>query len=164
MRPALVFRGRDRVASGTVGTRSTLGRRARILWACTLTAVAMGCGDIGNLRVELEFPDAQTEAQTRALLYRAREVPAVGSGCGALWADRQPANLRQKESVVEYPNRTDVRALGIDLAPYDELTIFVYAYATIDVGDVQPLAGGCAEAPVNGDSTRSIQIRMMRRP
>ena len=123
-----------------------------------------GCGDIGAVLVELEFPDEQTESITQALLYRAREVPFGRDGCADLWNPGQPANLAQSEAIVPYPNRIDVRALGIDLAPYESLNVFVFAYATANIQNEAPIAGGCVEAPVSGDSTNSIVIPLQLRP
>ena len=132
------------------------------LAACCLAIVALGtvgCGDIGSVLVELEFPDEETEIRTQALLYRARQVPVGRSGCEDLWGG-QPAQLKQKEAIVEYPNRTDIRALGIDLAPYDELTFFVYAHPSIDVANNPAIAGGCVQAPVSAEETSSIVIQL----
>ena len=138
------------------------------LFGFALTATmgigAAGCGDVGSVRVELEFPDEETELRTRAILYRAREVPSAGrSGCADLWGG-QPGDLRQKESIVEYPNRTDIRALGIDLAPFEELTFFAYAYPSLDVATSLPIAGGCIQTPVSGEETSSVVITLQFPP
>ncbi|MEM7675283.1 MAG: hypothetical protein AAF449_04675, partial [Myxococcota bacterium] len=113
--------------------------------------------------LELEFPDEATELRTRAVHYIARQVPVGRNGCDALWGS-SPRNLAQAQSVVEYPNRTDVRALAIDLAPYDELNFFVYAHTTTDVVSTPAIAGGCVMAPVSADSTTGVVVRLEPAP
>lgn len=135
----------------------------RLMGACLAVVAGLSgaaCGDVGSVEIELEFPDPddeEIEIRTKALLFRAREVPTGRSGCDDLWGG-QPADLKQKEAVVAYPNRTDIRALGIDLGLYDALTFFVYAHPSIDVESTAPIAGGCTEAPVNGNETSSIVV------
>ena len=142
--------------------------RSKLLARLTLGIVLAGvfaCGDVGAVRVELDFPDEETELRTRAVLFQAREAPVVGDGCDALWPGPGPvAGLRESRALVQYPNRTDIQALGIDLAPFDSLTLLVYAYASLDVENAALLAGGCQLAPVSGDSTSSVRISLERRP
>ena len=140
--------------------------RFRVVGTCLVLVAGLfgaACGDVGSVQVELEFPDPTVERDTNALLYRAREVPTGRSGCDDLWGG-QPADLKQKEMVVEYPHPTDIRALGIDLGLYDALTFFVYAFPSVDSDFSNPcanaLAGGCTEAPVSGDSTSSIVVQL----
>lgn len=118
---------------------------------------SVGCGDIGMVSVDVEFPDEDTELLTRALRFIVREVPTDRDGCTDLWV-MGPTNLPQSESVVEYPNRTDIVAAPVRLAMYDALTIFVYAHKSTDVQASPAIAGGCKETPVMGDSSSQIAI------
>ena len=135
------------------------------LVAATLLAsgVVSGCGDIGMVNVTVDFPDEDTELLTRALRFIVREVPGNRDGCEDLWL-MAPTNLPQSESVVEYPNRTDVVAAPVRLAMYKALTILVYAHKSTDVQASPAIAGGCKETPVSGDESSEVMIPLMVAP
>lgn len=161
----LSFGARVAYVASTVGMAMNINR-FRLFGFCALVAASVataGCGDVGSVQIEIDFPDEDTEIRTRAILLRAREVPVGRSGCEDLWGG-QPADLKQKEAVIEYPNRTDIRALGIDLSLYDALTFFAFAHTSLDVTNTPAIAGGCTEAPVSGDSTSNIVIQLEPAP
>lgn len=135
-----------------------------------LLAVALsGCGDIGALRLDLLFPDAEVETQVRALRLVVREGPRDGSvGCNALWGVGQPG-LRQTEAVVAYPNRDDVLAAAVSLE-YESLSLFVYGHrdaAVVEGEDGEksleisgsPLVGGCIDQGID-DSNATLELEL----
>lgn len=139
-------------------------RRYGILLASTLGVLgATSCGDIGNVRVDVEFPDQESELKTRALLFVVREVPKDRAGCDDLWSN-QPSGLAENRSIIEYPNRNDTVAAPVKLSQYPALTLLVYAYPSRDVTASSPIAGGCVEAGINAEETQSVVIEMEAPP
>jgi hypothetical protein len=128
-----------------------------------LLLAALGCGDIGNVRIDVDFPSDETELRTRALVFVVREVPKSGEGCANLWRD-QPMGLAEVRSIVEYPNRTDLVAAPVKLSIYPKLTLLVYAYPSRDVTASNPIAGGCMETPIDAESTQDVVIMLEPRP
>jgi hypothetical protein len=129
-----------------------------------LLALALaGCGDIGNVRIGLEFPNEETELRTRALLFIVRDVPKDRNGCTDLWRD-QPMGLAERRDVIEYPNRVDILASPVKLSEYPKLDFFVYAHPSRDVTASTAIAGGCTESPIDADVTQEVMIKMEPRP
>ncbi len=122
------------------------------------------CGDIGNVRVNLEFPDEETELRTRALLFVVREVPKDRGGCEDLWRDMQPSGLGELRTVVEYPNRNDVVGAPVKLSEYPALTLLVYAHPSRDVTTSTPIAGGCTETAIDAESTQEVTVALEAKP
>lgn len=138
-------------------------RRYGFLLAAALGLFGAACGDIGNVRVDVAFPDDETELKTRALLFVVREVPKDRDGCEDLWSD-QPSGLAENRSIIEYPNRNDTVAAPVKLSQYPELTLLVYAYPSRDVTASTPLAGGCMRTGINAEETQSVIIQMEPAP
>ncbi len=130
------------------------------------------CGDIGVLALDVQFPNEDAEARTRALRVVVREPPPNGArGCASLWTD-PPAGLRQSEGTVRFPNRNDALAAPVSIA-YDILTVLVYAHPGVitemrenpSTGEMQPrlrvtgdpLVGGCVDVPIE-DSTVTTAV------
>src|SRR5262245_57918192 len=124
-----------------------------LLLALTITA----CGDIGNVRIDVQFPNEETELRTRALLFVVREVPKERSGCMDLWRD-QPMGLAEARSFIEYPNRTDVVGSPVKLSEYPALSLFIYAHPSRDITASTPIAGGCTESTIEADSTQEVVV------
>jgi hypothetical protein len=129
-----------------------------------LLALALsGCGDIGNVRVDVQFPNEETELRTRALLFVVREVPKDRPGCQDLWRD-QPMGLAEARSVIEYPNRNDVVGSPVKLSEYPSLTLFVYAHPSRDITASTAIAGGCTETPIDATATQEVVVALEPRP
>lgn len=124
---------------------------------------ATACGDIGNMRVALDFDDEEVEGRVRAVMFVVREVPPSGNGCALLWSN-QPTGLAENRSVLEYPNRTDIVAAPVKLSMYPKLTFLAYAYPTRDVTASEPIAGGCVDADVEPDVTSEVRIALEKAP
>jgi hypothetical protein len=133
------------------------------LFASLSFGLLVACGDIGNVRVDVAFPDEETELKTRALLFVVREVPKDREGCADLWTN-QPTGLAENRSVIEYPNRNDVVAAPVKLSMYPLLTLLVYAHPSRDVSASSPIAGGCKETPIDPESTQSLIIPLEAPP
>ncbi len=128
-----------------------------------LGALASACGDIGTVRLDVDFPDEQVSSRTRALLVVVREPPAEGDGCDALWSN-QATGLAESRAIVEWPSRNDILATPVKLSIYPALTFLVYAYPGLDVETSEPLAGGCVGAKIPGDEASELTIPLAPRP
>jgi hypothetical protein len=132
-------------------------------FAVLLLALA-GCGDIGNVRLNVMFPNEETELRTRALLFIVREMPKDGRpGCQDLWRD-QPSGLREARSIIEYPNRNDVVGSPVKLSEYPTLSLFVYAHPSRDIAASTPIAGGCIDTPIDAEVTQTVDVMLEPRP
>jgi hypothetical protein len=128
-----------------------------------LGALASACGDVGTVRLDVDFADEQMSSRTRALLVVVREPPAEGDGCDALWSE-QSTGLAESRAVVEWPSRNDILATPVKLSIYPALTFLVYAYPDLDVNASEPIAGGCVGAKVPGDEASELTIPLVPRP
>ncbi len=151
-----------------MGFASSLMRLAGV---CALALSTAACGEIEVLKMDLTFPDQDTELRTRALQVIVREVPTDGSeGCTALWSD-QPTNLNQTAAVVAYPNRNDALAANVDIRQYPALSLLVYSYPQVTIETPEgrteevlvvsgePLAGGCQTIAIPSEpATTEIKI------
>ncbi len=127
-----------------------------------LAAALCGCGDIGVVRLDVQFPDEDTELRTRALRVVVRQSPMSGDGCQALWST-QPTGLPETTSVVEYPNRNDILAAPVKLSMYPSLTYFIYAHPTADVSTSQAIAGGCIQSGTDPEATQELTVSLAKR-
>lgn len=134
----------------------------RTLGLVTLT-LGVACGDIGMLELDVQFPDQDTEEQTRALHVFIRDVPADRDGCADLFGSTQ-TTLPQIDNLVEYPNRSDIVAGAVDLGKYEELTILVYALPTLDTPAEQSIAAGCVKTTVSGTESTEATVPLELRP
>lgn len=138
-------------------TRTALGLSALGLLVLT------GCGDIGRVVLELEFPDEITEQQTRALEVIVRAEDEQGLVCPRLWGARPPAGLENRR-VVEYPNIVDIRASQVDIGAYSPLSLLVFAFDTFEVDTNNPIAGGCVEETFDGERTTRLTLLLLPAP
>lgn len=137
-------------------------------WLLASLLLVGGCGEIGRIVLDVDFPDPDTELRTRSLVVIVREVDQQGSdGCTSLWSSGT-SGLGQSESVVEYPNRVPIRASAVDLDLYPELTLLVYAHPTLDVDVENPtagaVAGGCVQEAVDPNSTQELLVELEPAP
>lgn len=95
----------------------------RIHFTLPLFALAVACGDVSRLEVDLIFPDSTTQSATQQLLVVSRTPKTDGTSCDALWR-RDPSNLGEYVSLIGYPNRNAL--VAAPLAP-DDYTVLVYA-------------------------------------
>jgi hypothetical protein len=137
-----------------------MAARRSLLALLGLGALALpGCGDVGTVKLAVDFADPSVALRTRALQVVVREPPEAGDGCAALWSDA-PTGLAESRAVVEYPSPHDVLATPVKLTLYPRLTFLVYAHAGLDVTAEAPLAGGCVTAAVGGDDVFDVALRL----
>jgi hypothetical protein len=121
-----------------------------------------GCGELGTVKLDVEFEDPALALRTRSLEVVVREPPAEGDGCEALWVDA-PTGLAESRALVEYPSPNDVLATPVKLTLYPRLTFLVYARASTDLAGAPPHAGGCVTAAVDGEGNVALTVPMRAR-
>lgn len=148
-----------------------------VLVAGGLLALTTGCGDIGAVRLVLDFPSEDSELRTEAIRTVIREGPETGFGCDDLWSDA-PVSRRQSEGVTAYPSANDVLVAPVSLG-YDRLSFFVYGHPGIETvstvgadgeelsfqatGD--PLVGGCVDWDVEDENaTTTLEVTLILNP
>ncbi|MCK6550109.1 hypothetical protein L6R52_30015 [Myxococcota bacterium] len=134
-----------------------------LLGSLSLCAVLAGCGDVGNVSVNLAFSDPALEAATRRILFVVREEPIAGGGCDAIWSD-EPTGLAETRGLMDYPNKNDVLAVAVALSKYPMLSVFAYALPTRDAESSDPIAGGCEDVKVDPDGTLEATITLEPAP
>ncbi len=117
----------------------TFGRTLLLVGAALFLGA---CGDIGRVVLDVQFPDEDTELQTRALEIIVRDATLDETPCANPF-DRRVTGAAEDRVLIEYPTVVDTGVVNVNLEQYGALNLRVYAFDGFDFEVDRMVAGGC---------------------
>ena len=122
-------------------------------------AALTGCGDVGRIVLDVQFPNEDVELQTRALEVIVRDAGNNQTPCTNPF-DRGITGEAEDRRLIEYPNIVDTSVLNVDLATYSALNLRVYAFDGFDFEADRMVAGGCLREVTQPGVTTELSIAL----